>query len=200
LYLWHPTKQALNLIMSRDSKRKNDPTFLCLWRFFASHFLLSHMKGTKKRWLTYSKIITVMTQCFSFHCISDITKEVLSSLEKLGFSSFRPGQQEAVMRILCGKCWPTFISSFCDKKCLGVFLPFGWNATLSQHLILRYPFTDLSGEKHRESKVSWSRTQRDDPVWAQIWTAQSGSKCTNHEVVNVELSKWLRCCCVGGNA
>ena len=39
-----------------------------------------------------------------FHCVSDMTKEVLSSLEKLGFSSFRPGQQEAVMRILCGRC------------------------------------------------------------------------------------------------
>ena len=28
---------------------------------------------------------------------------MLTALEKLGFSSFRPGQQEAVMRILCGE-------------------------------------------------------------------------------------------------
>lgn len=28
---------------------------------------------------------------------------MLSALEKLGFSSFRPGQQEAVMRVLCGE-------------------------------------------------------------------------------------------------
>ena len=34
---------------------------------------------------------------------SEPTKEVLSALGKLGFSSFRPGQQEAVMRILCGE-------------------------------------------------------------------------------------------------
>ncbi|PFX35000.1 ATP-dependent DNA helicase Q4 [Stylophora pistillata] len=32
----------------------------------------------------------------------EVTNEVLSSLEKLGFSTFRSGQQEAVMRILCG--------------------------------------------------------------------------------------------------
>ena len=35
--------------------------------------------------------------------IAEPTKEVLSALEKVGFSSFRPGQQEAVMRILCGE-------------------------------------------------------------------------------------------------
>ena len=38
-----------------------------------------------------------------FCCIAELTKEVLSALEKMGFSSFRPGQQEAVMRILCGE-------------------------------------------------------------------------------------------------
>ena len=34
--------------------------------------------------------------------------DVMSALKKLGFSSFRAGQEEAVMRILCGK-GPTVI-------------------------------------------------------------------------------------------
>ncbi|XP_068721957.1 ATP-dependent DNA helicase Q4-like isoform X2 [Montipora capricornis] len=46
----------------------------------------------------------------------ELTKEVLSALEKMGFSSFRPGQQKAVMRILCGMSSLVVLSTGAGKS------------------------------------------------------------------------------------
>ena len=57
---------------------------------------------------------------------------------------------------------------FRSMKRLGVFLlPPGWDASPSQgypqHLVRRYPFIHLDGERHCESKVSCPSTQQNVP-------------------------------------
>lgn len=52
--------------------------------------------------------------------ITDVPKEVRATLKKFGFQNFRYGQQEAVMRILCGK-WSTEIWRHEDGK-LGLYV------------------------------------------------------------------------------
>ena len=58
---------------------------------------------------------------------------------------------------------PALIFGFRSMKRLGLFLlPLGWDASPSQGLpqhFGRYPFMHLGGERHRESKVSFPRTQ-----------------------------------------
>ena len=56
---------------------------------------------------------------------------------------------------------PTLIAGFCSMKWIGLFLlPPGWDASSSQgypqHYICQYPFIRLRGERHCESKVSYT--------------------------------------------
>ena len=57
---------------------------------------------------------------------------------------------------------------FCSMKRLGeLLLPLGWDASPSQgypqHSIRQYPFIHVGGERHCESKVSYTRTQHNVP-------------------------------------
>ena len=80
---------------------------------------------------------------------------------------------------------------FCSMKRLGVFLlPPGWDASPSQgypqHLIRRYPFIHLGGERHRESRVSCPRTQHNVPGVELSKYSKSRTECSallhNHNV------------------
>ena len=76
-------------------------------------------------------------------------------------------------------------SGFCSMKRLGIFLlPPGCDASPSQgyaqHLIRRYPFIHLGGERHCESKVSCPRTQHNVPR-ARLRTVCFGDEGTSHE-------------------
>ena len=45
----------------------------------------------------------VMFVLLSYICLLATPQDVYDALEMLGFSHFRPGQETAVMRVLCGE-------------------------------------------------------------------------------------------------
>jgi len=48
--------------------------------------------------------------------LPDTPLEVLAALKKFGFNSFRPGQEEAVMRIMCGLSSLVMLSTGAGKS------------------------------------------------------------------------------------
>ena len=79
---------------------------------------------------------------------------------------------------------------FYSMRRLGVFLlppgrDTGSSQVYPQHYIRRYPIIHLGGERHRESKMSCSRTQHNVPARARTRTARSGAERTDHEATTL---------------
>ncbi len=69
--------------------------------------------NNKEKTDVFLLILFVAHMC-AFVRTAEPTKEVLAAMKKFGYSGFREGQEEAVMRILCGN----YVSNSCRKQYL----------------------------------------------------------------------------------
>lgn len=145
VFQWHlqVTKRA-----SRIKKRRWEvtPQTRCCWMWFAltmsvllrhhqwNHFIISKTMGKSRVNTSIKNLVLIkyrtyrtFAQTFCLCACLETPAEVYAALRDLGYQSFRPGQEEAIMRILSGmySTHHTYTYPYTYNSCLSLTFPSG---------------------------------------------------------------------------